>query len=73
MKLRCLGDRSFLDLDAGGQGQLSGVRNDDIILGTISWVGGSVLNLAHDVHTLEDFSEDDMTSIEPAGLDLKQK
>lgn len=58
-----LGDgEGFSNWDAAAVG------DDDILDGTIACIGGARLNLAYHIHAGQNLAEDNVTSVQPAGL-----
>lgn len=49
-------------------GQGAAVGDDHILDGTVAGISGRVLDLAHHIHARQDLAEDDVASIQPAGL-----
>jgi hypothetical protein len=47
---------------------MSSLGNHNILLWAVASFGRSVLDLAHNVHALQNLSEDDMSSIKPQKL-----
>lgn len=52
---------------------LTTLRNSNILHGPIHSVGPRILNLAHDVHAVDDFAEDDVFAIQVWGLRRRDK
>lgn len=51
-----------------GDGDGAAVGDDHILDGTVAGIRGRVLDLAHHIHAGEDLAEDDVASVQPAGL-----
>jgi len=49
-------------------GDAAAVGDDHILDGTVAGIGGRVLDLAHHIHAGQDLAEDNVTSVQPAGL-----
>jgi len=65
-------DRHLLAMVVDCHRELARVGNNDIDIGLVAGSWG-VLNLSHDVHTLNNLAENDVAAIEPVGFDSADK
>lgn len=66
--LRLLVGIGLLHGERSVHGLGSTVGDHDISHGLVTAVSLGALHLAHDIHTLDDLSEDNVTSVQPGGL-----
>lgn len=51
-----------------GDRDAAAVGNDHILDGAVTGIGGARLDLAHNIHAGQNLAEDNVTSVQPAGL-----
>lgn len=67
-RINLFGGISLGNGEGFGDRDAAAVSNDHILDGTVTGIGGGRLDLAHDIHAGQNLAEDNMTSVQPAGL-----